>query len=38
MTVEAMTPIFSEGSDAGGGFEEAVPEGRVVGLKLGTNS
>ena len=38
MTVEATTPVFSESRGAGGGREEAAPEGRVVGLKRGTNS
>ena len=38
VTVEAMPPVFSEGSGAGGGREKAAPEGRVVGLKRGTNS
>ena len=38
MTVEAMTPVFSESRGAGGGREEAAPERRVVGLKRGTNS
>ena len=36
MTVEAMTPVFSEGSGVGAGREEGAPEGRVVGLKGGT--
>ena len=31
MTVEAMSPVFSEGSGAGGGREKPAPEGRVVG-------
>ena len=33
-----MTPVFSESRGAGGGREEAAPEGGVVGLKRGTNS
>ena len=36
VAVEAMSPVFSEGSGAGGGQEKAAPEGRVVGLKRGT--
>ena len=38
MTVEAMTPVFSESRGAGGGREEADPEGRVASLKRGANS
>ena len=38
MTDEAMTPVFSRSRGAGGGREEAAPEGRVVGIKRGTNS
>ena len=38
MTVEAMPPVFSEGSGAGGGQEKTAPEGRAVGLKRGTKS
>ena len=38
MTVEAMAPVFSESRGAGGGREEAVPQGKVVGLKRGNNS
>ena len=38
MTVEAMTPVFSESRGAGGGREVAAPEGRVFGPKRGTNS
>ena len=38
MTVEAMTPVFSESRGTGGRREEAASEGRVVGLKRGTNS
>ena len=37
-TVEAMPPVFSEDSGAGGGREKAAPQGRVVGLKRGANS
>ena len=37
VAVEVMPPVFSEGSGVGGGREKAVPEGRVVGLKRGTN-
>ena len=37
VAVEATSPVFSEGSGAGGGREKAVPEERVVGLKRGTN-
>ena len=37
VAVEAMSPVFSEGSGAGGGREKATPEGRVVGLKRDTN-
>ena len=37
VAVEAMPPVFSEGSSAGRGREKAAPEGRVVGLKRGTN-
>ena len=35
--VEAMSPVFSEGSGAGGGREKAAPGGKVIGLKRGTN-
>ena len=38
MTVEAMTHVFSKNRGEGGGREEAALEGRVVGLKRGTNS
>ena len=38
VTVEAMTPVLSEGSGAGGGREKAAPEGRVLGLKRGINN
>ena len=38
VTVEAMTPVFSERGGAGGRREEAAPDGRVVCLKRGTNS
>ena len=31
VAVEAMSPVFSEGSGAGGGREKPAPEGRVVG-------
>ena len=37
VAVEAMSPVISEGTGAGGGREKAAPEGRVVGLKRGTN-
>ena len=37
VAVEAMSPIFSEVSRAGGVREEAALEGRVVVLKRGTN-
>ena len=37
VTVQAVSPVFPEGSRAGGGREEAAPEGGVVGLKRGTN-
>ena len=36
-TVEAMPPVFSEDSGAGGGREKAAPKRRVVGLERGTN-
>ena len=38
MIVEANTAVLSESRGAGGAREEAAPEGRVVGLKHGTNS
>ena len=37
MTVEAMPPVFSEGSGAGGGREKGAPERRVASLKRGAN-
>ena len=37
VAIEAMPPVFSEGSGAGGGLEKAASDGRVVGLKRGTN-
>ena len=33
VAVETMSPVFSEGSGAGGGREKAAPERKVVGLK-----
>ena len=33
VAVEAMSPVFSEGSGAGGGRENTAPKRRVVGLK-----
>ena len=38
VTVVAIPPVFWEGSGEGGGREKAAPEGRVVGLKRGTNN
>ena len=37
VVVEAMSTVLSEGSGAGGTREKATPEGRVIGLKRGTN-
>ena len=37
VAIEAMPPVFSEGSGAGGGREKGAPERRVVGLKRGAN-
>ena len=35
VAVEATSPVFSEGSGAGGGREKAVPVRRVICFKLG---
>ena len=37
VVIEAMSPIFSEGSGTGGGREKGAPEKRVVGLKRSAN-
>ena len=37
VAIEAMPPVFSEGSGAGGGREKGAPQRRVVGLKRGSN-
>ena len=37
VAIQAMSPIFSEDSGAGGGREKGAPERRVIGFKRSAN-